>query len=282
MPSVRNITSPGRMGGADQITGKMLVFGGVYSNLPALEKLMEIAAAQNIPASNIICTGDVVGYCAQPDECIKLIQSWGIHCISGNVEIQLREDLEDCGCSFEEGSRCDTLSKEWYPYAQIHTSPESLEWMGTLPDHLRFEFAGKQAFVVHGSWFETSEFIFRSTPWATKQRNFEATESNLILGGHCGLPFSDIQNGHTWLNAGVIGMPANNGDTRVWYAILDDTDGFSFSHQSFDYDHSTAARRMRDAELPSAYALTLETGLWDNMDILPEAERAEQGKELKL
>lgn len=272
MANDKNIRDLGR------ITGKMLVFGGVYSNFPALEKMKGIADEQNIPASHIICTGDVVGYCAQPDECAQLIQSWGIHCISGNVEIQLREDLEDCGCSFEEGSRCDTLSKEWYPYAQIHTSPESLEWMATLPDHLRFEYAGKKALVLHGSWFETAEFIFRSTPWPVKQRNFAATASDLILAGHCGLPFSDQQNDHLWLNAGVIGMPANDGQTSVWYAILDDSDGFSFSHQNFHYDHLSAARLMREAGLPEAYALTLETGLWDNMDILPNAEREKQGK----
>jgi predicted phosphodiesterase len=267
----KNIKDLGR------ITGKILVFGGVYSNLPSLKKLMAIAKEQNISSSNIICTGDVVGYCAQPDECAQLIQSWGIHCISGNVEIQLREDLQDCGCSFEEGSRCDTLSKEWYPFAQMNTSPDSLDWMSTLPDHLRFEYAGKKALVLHGSWFETAEFIFRSTPWATKQRNFEATQANLILAGHCGLPFSDSQNDHLWLNAGVIGMPANDGDAQVWYAILDDKDDFSYSHHSFRYDHTLAASLMRKNGLPDAYALTLEMGLWDNMDILPEAEREERG-----
>jgi predicted phosphodiesterase len=260
-----------------RLTGKVLVFGGIYSNLQALERMMEIAEEMEIPPSQVIYTGDLPGYCAEPEKCIRLVRAWGIHCIAGNVEIQLGEALDDCGCSFEEGSRCDTLAKEWYPYVQAHTSADSISWMAGLPHHLRFGYAGRRAFVLHGSWFETSEFIFRSTPWEVKQANFEATGSDLILAGHSGLPFPDARDGKLWLNAGAIGMPANDGTTRVWYAVLDDADGFSFSINSFSYDHGKAARRMRGFGLPEEYALTLETGLWDNMDILPEAERTQQG-----
>ncbi|MGY6559146.1 MAG: hypothetical protein ACXIT9_07660 [Nitritalea sp.] len=33
---------------------------------------------------------------------------------------------------------------------------------------------------------------------------------------------------------------------------------------------------------PEAYALTLSTGIWDNCDILPEAEARQQGCSLAL
>lgn len=261
-----------------KLSGDLLVFGGVYSNLQALEVMQEIASQEGISAQNIICTGDIVGYCAQPQQCLQQIKDWGIHNIAGNVEIQLREDSELCGCNFEDGSRCNTFSQTWFPYAKYHVSSEMVPWLETMPDHLTFEYAGKRFAVVHGSSFDTSEFIFRSSPWDVKARNFAALEAEVILAGHCGLPFQDEQNGKSWLNPGVIGMPANDGTTRVWYMVLRETEaGFAFEQRSFDYDFATAARLMRENYLPSEYAHTLETGLWDNCEILPEVETGEMG-----
>ncbi|MEQ8472209.1 MAG: hypothetical protein RIC35_13540 [Marinoscillum sp.] len=91
---------------------------------------------------------------------------------------------------------------------------------------MSFQYAEKDVFVLHGSFFNTSEFIFKSTAWGIKQGNFEAASANVILAGHCGVPFHDLQSDKYWFNAGVIGMPAIEGTTRVWYMILDDQDGF--------------------------------------------------------
>lgn len=261
------------------LTGKVLLFGGVYSNLQALEQLKMIAEQENIAPENIICTGDIAGYCADPEECQQMVRQWGVHCIAGNVEIQLREGLEDCGCDFSVDSRCDLFAKQWYPYAQKQTSSETIEWLKSMPEFLRFDYYGKKCLVVHGSYFHTSEFVFKSTPWKEKEKNFAATGADVILAGHCGLPFNDLQNGKHWLNPGVIGMPANDGTTRVWYMILDsDQDGtFSFVHRSFEYDHEETFARMLETELPIAYAKTLTSGLWDNNDILPEEETVAQG-----
>ena len=55
-----------------------------------------------------------------------------------------------------------------------------------------------------------------------------------------------------------------------------------FRHLSYSYDHLTAARLMRETRLPQPYALTLETGLWDNCEILPEAETAAQGRKIAM
>lgn len=263
-----------------QLEGKVLVFGGVYSNLQALEQMQGIAAAEDIAPENIICTGDVVGYCAQPEEVVQGVRDWGVHCIAGNVEVQLREGQTDCGCEFGEGSRCDIFSMQWFPFAQDRLSAESIQWMESLTDFIRFEYAGLQGLVVHGSYFKTAEYVFASTPWEQKARNFAATGIDLILAGHCGLPFSEKQNGQFWLNPGVIGMPANDGTTRVWYQILDDADGLQYAHHSFEYDHALAAQLMSGEPLPQPYAHTLVSGVWDNCEILPAVETALQGKRI--
>jgi predicted phosphodiesterase len=264
-----------------ELEGKLLVFGGVYSNFQALEALKHLANSMQIPVRNILCTGDVVGYCAQPEECVRAVREWGIELIAGNVEQQLGSGETDCGCNFGDGSRCDLYSRQWYPFAQSKLSEESLSWMRDLPDHLTFSYHGRRVYLLHGSFFNTAEFIFRSTPWAVKQANFEATKADIILAGHCGLPFQHISQGKYWLNAGVIGMPANDGTPRVWCMTLEAQENdikAQFIPFLYKYDH--AATLMEQHQLPCAYSDTLRTGLWDNCDILPEEETRLQGIEM--
>ncbi len=261
----------------ENISGPILLFGGPYSNLHALIALKEKAVALRIPASNIICTGDIVGYCAFPDEAVQFVKDWGIHCIAGNVELNLREEADDCGCNFDEGSRCDLLSRQWFPFAKANISKDSLAYLHTLPAFIRFEHDNKNYFVLHGSHHNTSEFIFKSTPWKAKHNNFLTTEADVIIAGHCGLPFIDSIGNKTWINAGVIGIPANDGTTDTWYCILD---GANATFHRLNYDHSSANKAMLQKPLPTSYAQTLIDGFWDNCDILPPEETKARGKRI--
>jgi len=261
-----------------KVHGKVLLFGGVYSNLQALEKLISLAEEEGVALENCICTGDIVGYCAKPEETVQLFQDWGAKSIQGNVEQQLFEGAEDCGCDFTVGSRCDGFSKTWYPYAQGRLSKASIDWMGELPNNITFEFAGKKVTVVHGAFDHISEFIFASSPASIKKQNFKHTKSDIIVAGHSGLPFHQEIDDSLWLNPGVVGMPANDGTPRVWYLILEEMDGkIQYTHRYLEYDHKTTYQLMRDHHLPLEYAETLLSGLWDNMEILPEAEKRLQG-----
>lgn len=265
------------------IEGRILVFGGIYSNLQALEELIKISEKEGIPPQNCICTGDIIGYCAQPEETLQLFKNWGGNSIAGNVEIQLRDGAENCGCDFTKGSRCDTFSEQWYPFAQSKLSSDSIAYLKTLPDHLQFNFGSKKITVVHGSYFNISEFIFKSTPWEKKHPNFINTNSDIIIAGHSGLPFQEKQNGLWWINPGVIGMPANDGQTQVWYAILENkNDEILCNFKSFIYNNELTNQRMKKEQLPEAYANSILTGLWDNMEILPESEKKLQGKKIRL
>lgn len=262
-----------------EVEGKLLVFGGVYSNLQALVALQQEVKNLGIPPSNIFCTGDVLGYCASPAECCAHIASWGINVILGNVEIQIRDDAEDCGCAFNEGSRCDIFSRQWFPYTQQNISQENRKWLEMLPDFVRFNYSGKRGIVVHGSFFETAEYIFQSSPWEKKASNFEACNADLIFSGHSGIPFAETFENRCWLNAGVIGMPANDGNTEVWYAVLEPQNSgqIAVTLHGLRYDFNTSATLMEQNNLPIQYANTLRTGVWDNCEILPAAETRQQG-----
>lgn len=260
---------------------KLFLFGGCYSNLQAATCIKEIATELGFGSQQIICTGDAVGYCAQPEETVQLIKDWGIRVIAGNVEIQLRDGEMDCGCNFVEGSRCNTFSTKWFPYAQNQLSQRSIDWMHNLPTHLHFEKNGKQFHVIHGGTDNVSEFIFESTPIERKLEIFEQTKSDVIIAGHSGLPFvqhipTDNGQEKVWFNPGVIGMPANDGTPRCWYGIIN-LETFDFELKPFNYDHNLASQLMMQHELPKEYAKTLVTGIWDNCEILPERETARQG-----
>ena len=261
-----------------KLSGKVLLFGGVYSNLQALEALKELAESEHILPENCICTGDIVGYCAQPEETVQLFKNWNVKSIAGNVEIQLSEGAEDCGCDFTKGSRCDGFSQLWYPYAQSKLSKASINYLATLPKHIVFEYGDKKILVVHGSYFNTSEFVFKSTPWETKLPNFLVNDYDVVIAGHCGLPFHDEKNDKLWLNPGVIGMPANDGTSKVWYAILDNKNGiFRYKHHRLNYNNKLTHKLMMNGLLPEAYAKTIVTGIWDNTEILPKTESDLQG-----
>jgi hypothetical protein len=102
--------------------GPILVFGGPYSNARALAALRARAAALGVSASRVICSGDVVAYCAEPEETVAAIRQWGCHVVAGNCEQQLALGADDCGCGFAQDSTCDTLSKGWYGFASQRVS----------------------------------------------------------------------------------------------------------------------------------------------------------------
>ncbi len=266
------------------IEGKLLFFGGVYSNLQALEALKIWADQNGFTPDKIFCTGDIVGYCAQPAECIEFIKEWGIYSIAGNVELQIRNGEDDCGCDFKDGGRCDLFSRNWYTYIQNNITQNSIDWLHTLPHHIQFHWQGKKIIIVHGSWFQTSDFIFRSTDWERKEENFSATGAEIIIAGHCGLPFTHVHEKKHWLNAGVIGMPANDGTDRVWFLTLEETvdKKVVFQFHFYNYNSSKASQLMLENGLPVTYAHTLCSGIWDNCEILPEAETAQQGKTISF
>ena len=259
--------------------GPVLVFGGAYSNLQALAALRAEAERRGIPGERVICTGDSIGYCADPNACIDVLRDWGARAIAGNVEMNVRDGLEDCGCNFDEDSRCDLFSRIWYPYTQRACTPASVAYMKGLPEYLSFGFAGRRVTVVHGNYGATGEFVWRSSGWGeAKAPAFAKTRSDVIIAGHSGLPFAHEVQDRLWLNPGVIGMPANDGTPRGWYAVLDDGGGrFDYRFCALDYDYKQARRRMLAEPLPKSYALTLDSGLWDNTEIMPPAEDARTG-----
>jgi hypothetical protein len=258
--------------------GAVMAFGGPLSNLEALTALLEEAAKLSIPDDRLICTGDAVGYGADGEACLALLAERRIATVKGNVEEALGAEADDCGCNFVEGSTCDALAGQWYAYAAAHISAEKRAWMRALPRLIALSVDGLPIRVVHGGVRQINRYIFASSRSAITSELDILDESCAVIAGHAGIPFSRAAGRSLWHNAGSLGLPANDGTPRVWYSLIEPADeGLLFSHRPLDYDFAAAARKLRAAGLPEAYARALETGLWPDTAILPEREKLETG-----
>lgn len=266
-----------------EMTEPVLVFGGPYSNLAALLALREEADRHGIPAGRVICTGDVVAYCAEPQETVTSIRDWSVHVLMGNCEESLGWDAPDCGCGYAQGSTCEGLSQAWYAFARKHISNDSRAWMRSLPRHITFTMANKRLTVVHGAVSSINRFIFASADRSVIEAELALADADIVLAGHCGIPFGREAHRHHWLNAGVIGMPANDGTREGWYMLMEPDAGvIHVSWHRLAYPCEQSHQAMLNANLNNGYAASLLSGLWPSMDILPDPERARQGKPIEL
>lgn len=260
------------------LAGPLLVFGGPVSNLQATHAVLAQAARLGISAGRIICTGDVVAYGGDPQATVAAVREAGIHVVMGNCEESLGRQAADCGCNFGAGSACDRLAAAWYGFAQARLSPGARAWMRGLPRRLRFVLGGRRFCVVHGAPFRISRWVFPSTPAATKRRELARAGAEAVIAGHSGLPFAERIGDGLWVNPGSVGLPANDGTPRTWYAVLwSGPTGLEVRIEALHYDYDDAAARIRRAGLPPDYARTLATGIWPSFDVLPQAERAAAG-----
>ena len=261
----------------------VLISGGVCSNLEALTAFLDATGRAGIPPARIVHTGDVVAYGADPAGAAERLRQSGMHAIQGNVEESLARGRPECGCGFDPGSPCDTLSADWYGYADARIGAGLRAWMGGLPHQLVFTMAGRRIRVVHGGVTEISRFLYPSTPDHAFEAEFAAASADIVIAGHGSIPFTKRLGARIWHNSGALGLPANDGTPRVWYSRLEpDGDGVRFTHIPLAYDHATARRKMLDAGLPRGYADALSTGLWPSLDVLPAAEQKRTGQPLEL
>jgi predicted phosphodiesterase len=263
-----------------KIENRLLIFGGPYSNLASTEAMRSKAEELGIDSEHTICTGDLVAYCAEPRQTVDLIRDWGIHVVMGNCEESLAREQLDCGCGFEEGSLCSTLSIAWYEYANQHINHDSRRWMSELPRSITFRIKDYRFKVVHASVTSINQFVFPSTSIDIKRREITEADADAVIGGHSGIPFGQVIEDKVWLNAGVIGLPANDGSTDGWYMLLGPVEsGFLASWHRLQYDANISCGSTLAAGM-TEYAQALTSGMWPSMDILPAHEIGNQGKRL--
>ena len=257
---------------------RVAVFGGVYNNHQALGALLEDAATRGAEA--VYCLGDLGGFGPNPEKVWPLLEAGAVRSIQGNYEESLASGREDCNCGYAD-PRDNHFAEISYRYTAQRCSPEFKRWMGELPRRRRLRVGERQLLLVHGSPRRINEFLFQSTtpvPFLEVLLTQEGCDG--LLCTHTGLHWHrHLPSGRDVVNVGVIGRPANDGRTEVWYCLLeaaDDRHGrLGVEHVPLAYDHRALAEEMRREELPEEFVETILSGWWTTcLEILPARERA--------
>lgn len=254
---------------------RIAVFGGVYSNHYALAALLEDAARRNAEA--VYCLGDLGAFGPNPEKVRPLLDQGGVLSIQGNYEESLASGREDCNCGYTD-PRDNHFAGISYRYTERNCSPGFKSWMGTLPRRRRVRVGGRELLLVHGSPRRINEFLFRSTaPDPFLEVLLDQNACDGILCTHTGLHWHRrLPSGRDVVNVGVIGRPANDGNTCVWYSMLEARgEGIAVDLLPLVYDHGALAAEMRRERLPEEFVETVLTGWWTTcLEILPARERA--------
>ncbi len=254
---------------------RIAVFGGVYNNHYGLTALLDDATRRGAEA--IYCLGDLGGFGPNPNRVRPLLDEGGVSTLQGNYEQSLATGHEDCNCGYTD-PRDNHFAELSYNYTARNCAPEFKEWMGELPERRRVRVGDRELLLVHGSPRQINEFLFLSTtPTAFLEVLLGQEKADGFLCTHTGLPWHrKLPSGGDVVNVGVIGRPANDGNTHVWYAMLEErSEGLAVELVPLAYDHDALAAEMRVEELPEEFVETVLTGWWTTcLEILPAKERA--------
>lgn len=254
---------------------RVAVFGGVYNNHHALSALLEDAARRGAEA--VYCLGDLGGFGPSPEKVRPLLDQGGVLSIQGNYEESLASGREDCNCGYTD-PRDNHFAEISYRYTERNCSPGYKAWMGTLPRRRRVRVGDREMLLVHGSPRRVNEFLFHSTaPVPFLEVLLDQQRCDAVLCSHTGLGWHRrLPSGRDVVNVGVIGRPANDGHTRVWYSMIEAReDGLAVELLPLVYDHQGLAAEMRSEGLPEEFVETILTGWWTTcLEILPARERA--------
>ena len=263
---------------------KVALLGGIYSNHIALRQAIDDARRRGAEA--IFCLGDLGAFGPHPDRVYPLLKENGVTTLAGNYDDSLAKGLDDCQCGYTD-PRDNHFALLSYRYTFSHTSDENRRWLRALPREIRFLMGGHRVLLSHGSPRRINEFLWESTtPDHFLEKLFREQEADAIFVTHTGIKWKrDLPSGKLFANVGVLGRPENDGTTRVWYALLEESSAppgvkpcLRVGFVPVEYDYRELAREMHEEGLPEEFVKTIETGWWTTcLEILPAKER-QRGK----
>lgn len=237
------------------------VISDIHGNLAALDAVL--AAMGSVDA--LWCLGDVVGYGAEPNECIARLRERDALCIAGN------HDLAALGRVGLDAFNADAAAAARWTAAAL--TPESREWLAARTSIS----AAGTVLLAHGSPYDPVwEYV---TSARVAARSLSCFDSPLCLVGHTHVPSSFVQQpdgqieteyrvegdvvrlGHVRLlaNPGSVGQPRDE-DPRAAYLILDSEAGTLTWHRT-SYPVAEAQEKILAAQLPARLARRLAVGL---------------------
>jgi diadenosine tetraphosphatase ApaH/serine/threonine PP2A family protein phosphatase len=239
---------------------RFLVLSDIHGNLDALERVLE--EARRLRPDMIVSLGDVVGYGANPNECVTLVQEAARIRIGGNHDVAAAGlmDTDTFSATAQRAIRWTTreieprlrdLLGEYDTVRRFgdcvfsHASPLSpLEW--------EYVYTINQANAIFAGVRDTFIFIGHTHVPAIIEHS-EATGTRVVGG-----TFAPVASGSRYLvNVGSIGQP-RDGIAAASFALLDNEKA-TIAIRRVPYDIRSAQDKIRSSGLPESLAERLAT-----------------------
>lgn len=239
----------------------------VHANLPALEACLD--ALDRSGVERIVCLGDVVGYHAEPRECIARLRERAIATVRGN------HDHDAISADVQAGT--SSAARKVLAWTRAQLSADDQRWLADLPTHIVLDPPG--VILAHGCFL--NDVFFRGYVTSTMlEANLRAVAARpdwprVALCGHTHVPMcgwlaagaiEERTCGVVWpsgadavlINPGSVGQP-RDADASARCAIVDvDARGVDVLRVPYDVEAAVAA--LNRAGLPSELGERLREG----------------------
>ena len=235
------------------------VIADIHSNLEALEVVLADSKEQK--CTHYCCIGDVVGYGANPRECLEIVRTMGMPCVKGN---------HDEYCSMD-----DTLegfnphAAEAVQWTRQQLTPDDRQWLRDLK-YVRLVASFS---MVHATLDVPQRwgYVFDKLAAAA---SFTYQNTSVCFFGHTHVPVAFIRDsmvrGGTYskfkvepgrkyfVNVGSVGQPRDLNPKAAY--VLYDLEEQTIELRRLDYDIAKAQKKILDAGLPPRLADRLSHG----------------------
>ncbi|MGL4855239.1 MAG: metallophosphoesterase family protein [Lentisphaeria bacterium] len=236
------------------------IISDIHANLEALTTVLD--RCEQLGVSQYICIGDIVGYNANPSECLEIIRSLPLAAIvKGNHDEQASENLD-----LSEFNSQAAQAIEW---TRQQLSDEQRQYLRELPIKSR---TGRIS-VVHATLDNPEDWGYIMDSFAA-EASLAYQFSQICFYGHSHVPMAfdkqhDIElvqdaefkilPGHKYLvNPGSVGQPRDK-DPRASFAVYD-TEESTITLYRLEYDISLTQSKIRENGLPERLAERLAIG----------------------
>jgi predicted phosphodiesterase len=238
---------------------KYAIIADIHANLEAFQVVLEDIRDQN--CTHYACLGDVVGYNANPKECLDLVRDMGMPCVKGN---------HDEYCSIDEHLEgFNPHAAEAINWTRQQLSEVDRTWLRDLK-YLRLVASFT---IVHATLDGPQRwgYVFDKLAAAA---SFTYQNTQVCFFGHTHVPVAfmrdSVVRGGTYskfkiepnrkyfVNVGAVGQP-RDGNPKAAYVVFDMVQG-TIELRRLDYDIQKAQAKIRAAGLPERLAERLAHG----------------------
>lgn len=238
---------------------KYAVIADIHANLEAFEVVLKDTKDQK--CTHYCCLGDVVGYNANPKECLDIVRDMGMPCVKGN---------HDEYCSSEEDLEgFNPHAAEAVNWTRKQLNKDDRQWLRDLK-YVRLVASFS---LVHATLDGPQRwgYVFDKLAAAA---SFTYQNTSVCFFGHTHVPVAFVRDsmvrGGTYskfrvepgkkyfVNVGSVGQ-SRDGVAKATYVIYDLNEG-TIELRRLDYDIAKAQKKILEAGLPARLAERLALG----------------------